>query len=123
MIETFRKVTGDLGKGPPFTLRYEDHVRVGRQYPAVRRIGATHRDIARDWLKRHQPRLIFKALMDRWTYAQDPETFSRKGRKRILNSLWKCWIVVWGVVVDEQDLVVIIAQQLAHTVEAERRTF
>ena len=52
---------------------HEDHVGVGGQDPAVRRVGAPDRHVARHRLQRHQVRRVPEALVVDGAHAQDAQ--------------------------------------------------
>jgi hypothetical protein len=56
-------------------------------------------------------------------YPEDAQPFSRFFAQRILNGFWKGWKIVRSIVVDEENLVFVLAQHLSHAIEAQRSAF
>ena len=52
-------------------------------------------------------------------YSENAETAARGVGERVDNRFWKCWIIVWRIVIDEEDFVVIVVQDFRHAIETE----
>jgi len=100
-------------------VRDKDHVGIGRQDPAIVRIRAAHSDVARYWLQSDEVRTVAKARVMLRPYSENAETAARGVGERVDNGFWKRWIIVWRIVIDEEDFVVIVVQDFRHTIETE----
>src|SRR5215510_3444647 len=118
MIEAIRQVANDVGQ-QLLPVWDKDHVRVGRQDPAIVRIRAAHGDVARHRLQSGEVRTVTKTRVMLRPYSENAETAARGVSERVDNGFWKRWIIVWRIVIDEEDFVVIVVQDFRHTIETE----
>ena len=101
--------------------RHQQHVGVGVEDPAVARVGAPERHVARLRLERHQMGLEAMPDMLIGPDAQDAHDLPGLVGQRVVDRLGKGRMVVRRVVVDEQDLVVGVGHHLGERIEADRR--
>src|SRR4030095_6645119 len=73
MIEAVRQVAHDV-RQQLLPVRDKDHVRVGRQDPAIIRIRAAHGDVARHRLQSDEVRTVTEARVMTGPYAENAET-------------------------------------------------
>src|SRR5262249_47364027 len=118
MIEAVRQVANDV-RQQLLPVRDKDHVRIGRQDPAIVRIRAAHSDVARHRLQSDEMCTVAEARMMLGPYSENAETAARRVGERVANRFWKRWIIVWRIVIDEEDFVVIVMQDFRHAIETE----
>ncbi len=122
-VQAVRKIADCAGEIAVARARQENHVRIGEQHPAIAWVGAANRDVARVRFERGEVRASHHARMQFRAHAEDPKPHLRGRSQGVVDRFDESGKIVGGVVVDEQDLVIGIAQNLRDAVEADGRAF
>ena len=119
--EAIRQVAYDI-RQQLLAVRDKDHVRVGRKDPAIVRIRAADGDITRHRLKSDEMRAATKALVMMGPYSENAQTAARGFSERVDDGFWKRQVIIWRIVIDKEDFVV-VAQDFRHAIEARASRF
>ena len=121
LVEAVGHAAQDVAQRLALVARHQQHVGVGVEDPAVARVGAPQRHVARLRLERDQMGVRLEMGVLLGTHAEDAHHLLGLVRQRVVDRLGKGRMIVRRVVVDEQDLVVRIGHHLGKRIEADRR--
>ena len=117
-VYAVRQGSRDLGEGCG-AQRCEDQVGVGREHPSVAGIGAAQADVPRQRFIGDEVAAARSSRVDVATDPEHTESGPRLRRQVVIDGLGKGREIVWGIVIDEDDLVIGVIQHLRHAVEAD----